>query len=56
MKLEPALRKFDEYMNPKKNIPYLRYKYFSYNQSEGQNIDDYVTELNWKALIANLDY
>ena len=49
MKLEPVLRKFDEYMNPKKNIPYLRYKFFSYNQSEGQNIDDYVTELKLKS-------
>ena len=35
MKLEPVMAKFDEYMNPKKNIPYLRYKFFSYNQIEG---------------------
>ena len=27
MKLEPVLRKFDEYLNPKKNNPYLRYKF-----------------------------
>ena len=24
--------------------PNLRYKFFSYDQSEGQNIDDYVSE------------
>lgn len=48
MKLEPVIAKFDEYMNPKKNIPYLRFKFFSYNQSEGQSIDDYVTELKLK--------
>ena len=36
-------------MNPKKNIPYLRYKFFSYNQNEDQNIDDYVTELKLKS-------
>ena len=49
MKLEPVIAKFDEYMNPKKNIPYLRYKFFSYNQIEGQSIDDYVTELKLKS-------
>ena len=40
MKLEPVLEKFDEYMNHKTTIAYLRYKFFSYNQSEGQNIDN----------------
>ena len=49
MKLAPVIEKFDEYMNPKKNIPYLRYKFFSYNQHEDQNIDDYVTELKLKS-------
>ena len=49
MKLEPVMAKFDEYMNPKKNIPYLRYKFFSYNQIEGLSIDDYVTELKLKS-------
>ena len=49
MKLDPVIAKFDKYMNPKKNIPYLRYKFFSYNQNEDQNIDDYVTELKIKS-------
>ena len=49
MKLEPVLEKFDECMNPKKNIPYLRYKFFLYNQRKGQNIDDYVTEQKLKS-------
>ena len=49
MKLAPVIAKFDDYMNPKKNIPYFRYKFFSYNQHEDQNIDDYVSELKLKS-------
>ena len=49
IKLEPELEKIDDYVNPKKNIPYLRYKFFSYNQSQGRNIEDYVTELKLKS-------
>ena len=32
-----------------KEHSYLRYKFFSYNQSEDQNIDDYVTGLKLKS-------
>lgn len=45
MKLAPVMTKFDEYITPKKNLPYLRFKFFSYNQTDGQTIDEYVTEL-----------
>ena len=45
MKLQPVIHKFDEYLNPIKNITFLRFKFFSYNQGEGQLIDEYVTEL-----------
>ena len=45
MKLKKVIEKFDEYMSPKKNITYMRFKFFSYNQLDGQSIDEYVTEL-----------
>ena len=45
MKLDVVLKKFDEYMFlKKKNITYMRKKFFAYNQDEGQLIDEYVTE------------
>ena len=43
-KLDIVLKKFDEYMFLKKNITYMRQKFFAYNQDEGQPIDEYVTE------------
>ena len=49
MKLDPVIGKFVEYMNPKNNLPYLRYKFSLHNQNEEQNIDDYVTELKLKS-------
>ena len=45
MKLEPVIAKFDEYFNPRKNLPYTRFKFFTYSQANGQTIDEYVTEL-----------
>ena len=45
MKLTPVMAKFDEYFNLKKNLPYTRFKFFTYNQASGQTIDEYVTEL-----------
>ena len=45
MKLKKVIEKFDEYMSPKKNITYMRFRFFSYNQVDGQSVDEYVTEL-----------
>ena len=45
MKLDPVIAKFDEYFSPRKNQPYTRFKFFTYNQANGQTIDEYVTEL-----------
>ena len=45
MKLAPVIAKFDEYFTPKKNLPYTRFKFFTYNQTNEQNIDEFVTEL-----------
>ena len=45
MKLQPVTDKFNEHLNPRKNITLLLSKFFSYNQGEGRLIDDYVSEL-----------
>ena len=49
MKFDNVIECFDQYFTPKKNVTYMRYKFFSCNQSEGQNIDAYVTELRKRA-------
>ena len=49
MKLQPVIDKFDEYLNPRKNITFLSFKFFGNNQGEGQLIDDYVTELKTRS-------
>ena len=51
MKYDTVLQKFDAYknINHNKNITYLRYLFFSCNQFQGQNIDDLVTELKFRA-------
>ena len=45
MKFAPVLHKFSEYCNSRKNITILCQKFFTYRQQEGQNFDDFVTEL-----------
>ena len=30
MKLDPVIAKFDEYFSPTKNLPYTRFKFFTY--------------------------
>ena len=45
MKYSKVIEKFDEYMSPKKNIAYVRYRLFSCKQLDGQSIDDFATEL-----------
>ena len=42
-------KNFDNYFTPKKNITYQRYRFFSYNQNDGQSIDSYATELRTRA-------
>ena len=39
MKLDKVLEKFDSYMSPKKNITYMRYRFFSNNQGDEQSTD-----------------
>ena len=49
MKFDNVIERFDQYFTSKKNVTYMRYKFFSCNQSEGQNIYAYVTELRKRA-------
>ena len=45
MKLEKIKEQFEWYFNPRKNITYSRFKFFTYRQETGQSFDDYTTEL-----------
>ena len=45
MKLEKIMEQFEAYFNPRKNITYSRFKFFTYRQETGQSFDDYTTEL-----------
>ena len=49
IKLDPVTAKFDEYFSPRTNLPYTRFKFFTYNQTNGQTIDEYVTELKTRS-------
>ena len=42
MNFNYILQQFDDYYSPQKNVTFLRYKFLSYRQSEGQC---FVTEL-----------
>ena len=44
-KIDKVLLKFEEHCEPKKNVTYERYKFFSRAQESGETIDQYVTVL-----------
>ena len=54
MKVGHILEKFTEYCNPRKNITFLRYQFFSHGQVEGQPFDQFVTAL--KKLAADCEF
>ena len=39
------IEKFDQYCIPRKNITFLRHKFFTHRQVEGQSFDEFVTSL-----------
>ena len=45
MKFSEILEKFREYCNPRKNLTFLCYKFFSYRQKEDESFDDFLTQL-----------
>ncbi|UYV70565.1 hypothetical protein LAZ67_7003548 [Cordylochernes scorpioides] len=47
------LELFDGHFKPYKNTTYKRYQFFTTEQGENQNFDDYVTELKNKSSIAS---
>ena len=44
-KIDKVLQKFEEHCEPRKNISYERFKFFSRAQESGETIDQYVTVL-----------
>ena len=44
-KIEKVLLKFEEHCEPKKNVSYERYKFFSRALESGESIDQYITIL-----------
>ena len=54
LKLNPVLKKFEKYFNPRSNTAIQRHKFFTYRQAEGQSFNDFVTEL--KKLSADCEF
>ena len=44
-KIDVLFKKYEAYCNPKQNVTVIRYKFNTRNQSDGETIDQYVTEL-----------
>ena len=44
-KLDVVLEKFQEYCNQRANITFLRHRFFTCKQSDGQTFDEFITEL-----------
>ena len=53
-KIEPVLRKFEEYCTPRENTIYERFLFFTRDQRESETIDQYVTDL--RQIAANCDF
>ena len=45
LKFNIVIEKFKEYCNPRTNVTFLRYKFFTYKKVDGQSFDEFVTEL-----------
>ena len=44
-RIEPVLRRFAEYCEPRKNIPFERYKFYQRVQEPGEQYEQYKTAL-----------
>ena len=44
-KIEPLIKKFEQYCTPKKNVTFERHVFNTRSQGPGEIIDSYVTEL-----------
>ena len=45
IKYDKILEKLEAYVNPRRNVTFCRYQFFTYRQEEGQSIDKYLTEM-----------
>ena len=54
MNFSNILQQFADYCSPKKNMTFLRYRFFSYIQSEGQCFDNCVP--NWRSWVSNVNF
>ena len=45
MKYDKILEKLEAYVNPRKNVTFCRYQFFTYRQEEGQSFDKYLIEM-----------
>ena len=48
-KLTVLKKKFEDYVNPRKNTVFERYKFWECKQQEGETIDQFITELKTRS-------
>lgn len=48
-KLDVLKSKFEEYVNPRKNTMFEKYKFWEYKEQESETIDQFITELKTQA-------
>lgn len=48
-KFTDVLKKFDEHFKPKRNVTFMRHKFFTRSQEPGETIDQFVTDLRNKS-------
>ena len=48
-KLSVLKKKFEDYVNPRKNTVFERYKFWECKQQEGETIDQFITELKTRS-------
>ncbi|XP_024890884.1 uncharacterized protein K02A2.6-like [Temnothorax curvispinosus] len=53
-KIAVLFEKFEAHFLPKENLPYERYKFFSYRQQPGQTLEQFITELKQRAMKCKL--
>ncbi|XP_024876805.1 uncharacterized protein K02A2.6-like, partial [Temnothorax curvispinosus] len=53
-KITILFEKFEAHFLPKENLPYERYKFFSYRQQPGQTLEQFITELKQRAMKCKL--
>ena len=54
-KIQPVLDQFDAYCQPRRNVPFERYKFYKRQQQAGESFDLYVTELRQLANNCSFD-